>query len=146
MKKIIWISIVVVSLAAFLAFRTEGKASVSSDTTVSAADKVEVYYFHLTRRCYTCLAVEEETKKDIIALYPEEYKTGMVTFSAFDIEDEASKPAAAKAQANGQLLVVLSGDFRKELTKEGFMYAKKDPEKFKAEIQKTIDPLLKAIK
>ena len=40
----------------------------------------------------------------------------------------------------------MSGDFRKDLTAEGFMYANNNFGKFKAEIKKAIDPLVREIK
>ncbi len=146
MKKIIWISIVVVSLAAFLAFRQDGKADVSTDSSVSAADKVEVYYFHFSRRCVTCIAVENKTREAIVALYPDAYSKGKITFASVNLEDEKSKPIAEKAKVTGQALIIMSGDFRKDLTSEGFMYANNNFEKFKSEIKKTMDPLVKEIK
>lgn len=146
MKKIILISIVVAAVVAFLAFRPDGKADVNSDATVTAADKVEVYYFHFTRRCVTCIAVENKTQEAIVALYPEAYSKGKITFASINLEDEKSKPIAEKAKVTGQALVIMSGDFKKDLTAEGFMYANNNYEKFKAEIQKTIDPLVKEIK
>ncbi|MCK7529679.1 MAG: nitrophenyl compound nitroreductase subunit ArsF family protein [Marinilabiliales bacterium] len=146
MKKIIWISIIVVSLAAFLAFRPDGKANVNSDAAVSSADKVEVYYFHFSRRCVTCIAVENKTQEAIVALYPEAYSKGKITFASVNLEDEKSKPIAEKAKVTGQALMIMSGDFRKDLTSEGFMNANNNFEKFKAEIQKTVDPLVKELK
>lgn len=146
MKKIILISIVVAAVVAFLAFRPNGKADVNTDVTVTTADKVEVYYFHFTRRCVTCIAVENKTQEAIVALYPEAYSKGKITFASINLEDEKSKPIAEKAKVTGQALVILSGDFKKDLTAEGFMYANNNYEKFKAEIQKTIDPLVKEIK
>lgn len=146
MRKIIWISIVVVALAAFLAFRPNDKTAVSSDTVMTAADKVEVIYFHFSRRCVTCIAVENKAQEAIVALYPEEYSKGKITFASINLEDEKSKPIAEKAKVTGQALVILSGEFKKDLTAEGFMYANNNFEKFKAEIKKTIDPLVKEIK
>jgi hypothetical protein len=143
MRKIIWISVIVVALAAFLAFRPGIKADVASDTTAIAADKVEVYYFHFSRRCVTCIAVENKAQEAIVALYPDEYSKGTITFASVNLEDEKSKPLAEKAKVTGQALVIMSGDFRKDLTAEGFMYANNNFEKFKAEIKKTIDPLVK---
>lgn len=143
MKKIIWISIVVVALAAFLAFRPNGKADVGSEATVTAADKVEVIYFHFSRRCVTCIAVENKAQEAIVALYPEAYSKGKITFASVNLEDEKSKPIAEKAKVTGQALVILSGEFKKDLTAEGFMYANNNYEKFKAEIKKTMDPLVK---
>jgi hypothetical protein len=146
MKKVIWISIIVVSLAAFLAFITDGKADVITDTTVTAADKVEVYYFHFSRRCVTCITVENKTQEAIVALYPEAYSKGKITFASVNLEDDKSKPIAEKAKVTGQALVIMSGEFKKDLTAEGFMYANNNFDKFKAEIQKTIDPLVKELK
>jgi len=146
MKKLIWISIFVAALAAFLAFRPGNKSGVSSDAAVSAADKIEVYYFHFSRRCVTCIAVENKTQEAIVALYPEAYGKGKITFASVNLEDEKSKPVAEKAKVTGQALVIISGDFRKDLTAEGFMYANNDFDRLKAEIKKTIDPLIKEIK
>ncbi len=69
-----------------------------------------------------------------------------ITFASVNLEDEKSKPVAEKAKVTGQALIIISGDFRKDLTAEGFMYANNDFEKLKAEIRKTIDPLMKDIK
>lgn len=146
MKKVIWISIIVLSLAAFLAFRPNGKTGVNTDTAVTAADKIEVYYFHFSRRCVTCIAVENKTQEALVALYPEAYSKGKITFASVNLEDEKSKPIAEKAKVTGQALVIMSGDFRKDLTAEGFMYANNNFDKFKAEIQKTVDPLIKDLK
>ncbi len=146
MKKIIWISIIVVSLAVFFAFRPDGKADVITDTVVASADKVEVYYFHFSRRCVTCIAVENKTREAIVALYPDAYSKGKITFVSVNLEDDKSKPIAEKAKVTGQALVIMSGDFRKDLTAEGFMYANNNFDKFKAEIQKTVDPLVKELK
>jgi len=145
MKKAIWISIMVVALALALAFRPGGREEVVPDTTVDSTDKVEVYYFHLSRRCVTCVAVENKTQEAIIGLYPGEYQKGKITFASINLEDEKSKPLAEKAKVTGQALIIMSGEFRKDLTAEGFMYANNNFEKLKAEIKKTIDPLIKAI-
>jgi hypothetical protein len=88
MKKAIWISIMVVALALALAFRPGGREEVVPDTTVDSTDKVEVYYFHLSRRCVTCVAVENKTQEAIIGLYPGEYQKGKITFASVNLEDE----------------------------------------------------------
>ncbi len=43
-----------------------------------STDKVEVYYFHNTRRCATCNAVEEVTKTALDEYYPEQMKSGTI--------------------------------------------------------------------
>lgn len=109
---------------------------------LQAANKIEVYYFHYTHRCATCMAVEAESQKIISTLYAKEIKEGRVKFMAINLDDKSSKELADKCKAEGQALIVLSGSKRFDLTEQGFMYARTNPEKLKAELKKTIDPLL----
>lgn len=105
------------------------------------ASKVEVYYFHFTRRCVTCQAVETETQKAIATLYPAQNKAGKISFKSINLDEKQSKAMAEKCKAEGQALLIISGNKRFDLTDTGFMYAKSNPEKLKAEIKKAIDPL-----
>jgi hypothetical protein len=107
-----------------------------------ASSKIEVYYFHFTRRCMTCNAVETETKKAVEALYPKLVKSGKITFQSINLDDATSKKAADKCGAEGQTLLVMAGGKRIDLTSQGFMYAVSSPEKLNAELKKAIDPLL----
>ncbi len=145
MKKIILGSLVLAAVVVFFSFRTSGIA-VGDEPTMKPGDKVEVFYFHLTRRCVTCQAVENESRNAIEALYPEQVKKGNVSFTSVNIELEGSKAVAERCKVTGQTLLVLSGDVRVDLTDKGFMYATTSPEKLKAEIKKTIDPLLIPVK
>ena len=107
-----------------------------------AITKVEVYYFHFTRRCVTCQAVETETQAAIAALYPGQAKKGLIVFKAVNLDEKTSDALAKKCKAEGQALLIISGGKRFDLTDQGFMYAKSNPEKLKAELKKVIDPLL----
>lgn len=108
-----------------------------------ATQKVEVYYFHFTRRCMTCNAVEAESKKAIESLYPAMLKSGKITFKGINLDDEGSKTLAEKLDIGGQCLLIVSGSKKIDLTSQGFLYANSNPEKLKAEIKAVVDPLLK---
>jgi hypothetical protein len=110
--------------------------------SLQAVTKVEVYYFHFTRRCVTCQAVETETLKSIQQLYSKQFKGGEVTFKSVNLDEKASEALAKKCKAEGQALLVISGGKRIDLTEQGFMYAKSSPEKLKAELKKVIDTLI----
>jgi hypothetical protein len=120
-----------------------GYAENAKKPKTKSSAKVEVYYFHFTRRCMTCNAVEAESKKAIEAAYPALVKSGKITFKSLNLDDQSSKPLAEKCGAEGQALLVMGGGKRFDLTSQGFQYAKNDPEKLKAELRKTIDPLVK---
>lgn len=100
--------------------------------------KVEVYYFHLTARCVTCQTVESEAKADIQSLYG-----GKVSFQSINLDDASSKEIAEKLKVPGQALLIVKGKQIQNITNEGFMYARKDPAKFKAVIKEKVDALLK---
>lgn len=109
----------------------------------TAIQKVEVYYFHFTHRCVTCQVVEDETLKALPLLYPKLFKAGKITFSSVNLDESESKTLAEKCKAEGQSLLIISGNKRMDLTDKAFMYAKNDPEKLKIEIKKAIDSLIK---
>jgi len=119
-------------------FSLNSNAQSNKTSNVAAPVKVEAYYFHLTSRCETCKAVEAEAKKDLQSLYGEK-----VSFKAINLDDASSKVLAEKLQVSGQALLVVKGSKILNLTNDGFMYARKEPAKFKAVIKEKVDPLVK---
>ena len=111
------------------------KKAISSDLAV--AESVEVFYFHNTRRCVTCQAVETESKDIVEELYDEK-----VTFLAYNLEEKDGKEMAGKLGVSGQTLLIVSGETRINITNEGFINARSNPEKLKQIIKDKIDPLL----
>jgi hypothetical protein len=117
----------------------EGKKA-EANSTVSA--KVQVYYFHFTRRCATCLSVEENAKKAVETLYADKVKKGEYSFQGINLDDDSSKPLADKLGIGGQTLIVVCGNKKIDITDKGFMNAH-DPEKMMEEIKKAVDLALK---
>lgn len=134
MKKIILLSFILTLMSGLLCNAQTAKKENKS----AASDKVEAYYFHMSARCVTCKAVEAEAKKDLESLYGEK-----VNFQAINLEDDASKAIAEKLKISGQTLLIVKGDKKINLTNEGFMYARNNPEKFKTIIKEKVDGLLK---
>lgn len=140
MKKLILLSFALVMLLGGISCNAQGAKKQEAKSVT--AGNVEVYYFHFTRRCMTCNAVEVESKKAVAALYPKLVKSGKITFKAINLDDASSKAAAEKCGAEGQSLLVIGGGKRIDLTSQGFMYAISNTEKLKSELKKAIDPLL----
>jgi hypothetical protein len=133
---------IILTLALFLPIITfaQSKNSVSSQTAFS--NKVEAYYFHFTVRCETCRTVEAEAKQDIETLYPGMVKNGEMSFQAINLDDASSKAIAEKLKVSGQSLLLVKGDKQINITNEGFLYARTNPEKFKTIIKEKVDGLL----
>jgi len=120
------------------AFSVNAKESTKKNALASVPEKVEVYYFHMTARCVTCKTVEAEAKADVQALYG-----GKVSFQAINLDDASSKEIAEKLKVPGQALLIVKGKQIVNITNEGFMYARKDPAKFKSVIKEKVDAFLK---
>ena len=104
---------------------------------VAKTDKVEVFYFHYTRRCITCQAVENESKKAVEELY-----MGKVSFAGYNLEEPSGEQKGKELGVSGQSLLIVKGDTKINITNEGFMNARSNPEKLKEIIKEKIDPLL----
>lgn len=106
------------------------------------SDLIEVYYFHFTLRCVTCLTLEAKAKEYIETLYPNQVSTGLIKFRAMNLDEEETKPLAKRLGVNGQSLIIVKGKKKIDLTTEGFLYSMVKPEKFKEIINEKIDGLL----
>ena len=117
-------------------------SAIFAGTPVSTT-KIEVYYFHFTRRCMTCQKVEKVSKNAVETLYAEKVKSGQVSFQSVNLDEKAGEAIGAKYKIEGQTLIVIAGDKKVDLTDKGFLYANDRPDKLKAEIKKAVDGLLK---
>lgn len=105
--------------------------------------KIEVYYFHFTRRCMTCNNVEKVSKEAVEQQFADKVKAGEITFKSVNLDEKDGAALGAELKVEGQTLLIVSGENRVNLTDKGFMYANNSPDKLKAEIKKAIDDLLK---
>jgi hypothetical protein len=104
---------------------------------VKKGDYVEVFYFHSTRRCVTCIAVEEVSKASVAELYGE-----TVTFTGYNLDEPEAARKAEELEISGQTLLIVSGDIKIDITNDGFMNARSNPDKLKQIIKGKIDPLI----
>jgi hypothetical protein len=110
-------------------------------TQAISSSNINVYYFHFTRRCATCLAVEENARKAVEAIYPNEVKTGEYSFTSLNLDEAKAKEIADKLGVGGQTLLVVHGDKKSDITIAAWLAAH-DPEKMKVEIKSGIDKVL----
>ncbi|MDP1623053.1 MAG: nitrophenyl compound nitroreductase subunit ArsF family protein [Bacteroidales bacterium] len=107
------------------------------------AAKIEVYYFHLSRRCMTCNNVEKVSKNAVETLYPEMVKNGEIFFKSVNLDENEGEAIGKKYNIESQTLIVIAGAKRVDLTAKGFLYANNSPEKLKAAIKKAVEGLMK---
>ena len=99
--------------------------------------KVVMYYFHFNARCATCRAIESKAQLNVKELFGND-----VSFTACNLDKPEGESKGKELGINSQALLVVKGDKKINLIKEGFMYARTNPEKFKQIIEEKIKPLL----
>lgn len=134
MKNITFLSFALLMVLGSVSCNAQSENKAKTENT---SEKVEAYYFHFSSRCVTCKTVEAEAKADLESLYK-----GEVTFEAVNLDDASSKALSEKLQISGQTLLIVKGDTKINITNEGFMYARSNPEKFKVIIKEKVDGLL----
>ena len=139
MKRVIlFVSIMAIVLGSISCNNQGNKKEVVQ--AISTSD-VNIYYFHFTLRCATCLAVEENARNAVAALYPNEVRTGEYSFTSLNLDDAITKEIADKLNVGGQSLMVVHGDKKIDITSSAWLAAH-DPDKMKAEIKSGIDKIL----
>ncbi len=132
--KFLFIALMALSMNISCSAQTNKK---DENTQVSKAGKVEVFYFHYTRRCVTCQSVEKVSRETVADLYGDK-----VSFTDFNLDEEKGKQKGEQLGVSGQTLLIVNGDNRINITNEGFMNARSNPDKLKQIIKEKIDPLL----
>ena len=139
MKKLALMSTLLVLVLSIISCNGQGNKQVAAQTVNS--QKVAVYYFHFTRRCATCMAVEENARKAVEALYPNEVKAGEYSFTSLNLDEASTKGIADKLGVGGQTMMVVRGDKKLDITSAVWMSAH-DLDKMKVEIKSGIEKVL----
>jgi len=102
----------------------------------TGASDVKAYYFHATRRCATCMAVEDVTKEVLKAKYADK-----IIFESINREEDSKNPLLEKYKVSGQTLLIVKGNKVIDLTNDAFLNARTNPDKFKEKLKSTIDKM-----
>ena len=135
--KLMFLLIVTVSVSACNAQTSQDQKFSEADT-----DELQVYYFHFTKRCATCNAVENEARVALEMFYADQLKEGNIAFISLNLEEDDGKKMADQLKVSGQTLLLVKGDQMVNLTNEGFMNARTKPDKYHEILKSNIDKLL----
>jgi hypothetical protein len=124
-----------------MGFACNSQTKTPSDTETLSDAKVEVYYFHYSRRCNTCVSVENNAKQAMETLYANELKNGTYLFQSVNLDEESSKALADKLKIGGQTLMVVSGTKSIDITDKAFLNAK-NTEKMQELVKNAVSDVL----
>ena len=91
--------------------RTESSVRGSSSKSAEVqkakpAEKIQVFLFHATRRCITCINIGTYAKKTVEQKFPEELNSGKIEFREINIDLPENKELANKFKATGSAFFI----------------------------------------
>lgn len=108
----------------------------SSSDDSTKIENIEVYYFHGTRRCVTCIAVGEVSSELVKSKYEDNEN---VKFIEINIDEPGNEELVEKFQVSGSGLHVYNGENIEDITAFAFQYARTNPDKLKDKLIELID-------
>lgn len=106
--------------------------------------QVYIYYFYFTPRCDECIIVEEALLKILNGHYSQEVKNKRLIFQIINLSDPdpESKKIIKELRVRRQLLLLVSGDIKINLTRDAFRFAENQYERFRDIMKNAIDQVL----
>ncbi|MFA5228378.1 MAG: nitrophenyl compound nitroreductase subunit ArsF family protein [Candidatus Paceibacterota bacterium] len=103
-KKLIIIGGII--LIGLLLFIGQNRAMEERTKNHLTADKIEVFHFHGTQQCWSCIAVGDYAEKTIQLKFPQEYSNAKITFRSVNVDLPQNKEIVEKYQARGSSLYI----------------------------------------
>jgi len=112
------------------------KDSLSSNT-------IQVYYFHGSIRCETCVAVDQKTQQYLLDLFPGKIKNGKIIFQSINIDKNERPDLIQKYKIYGQTLLIIKGNKVIDATDDAFMLVPAKPDKWRQKLKDKVQQLIK---
>ena len=125
----------------------KNKDSITTDKNTGAELKLQVYYFHITNRCHTCISIENELRKTLLTNFKNKLDSGIIRFASVNCELPENEWLVKKYDAYGPTLALTKYRSGKELKKEDmttWAFSKvHSPDVFAKELSQKINELIK---
>ncbi len=138
MKRLISIILILNIFVFFQACNPTGDKNADSNEVTYGQSKVEVFYFHRTRRCPQCLTVEEVVTEFINT----EYTGKDVKYFSVDYENDENHDISSKYSIRQTSLLITSGNESTDLTKLALQVVMSDPEQLRIKMREIINSYL----
>ncbi len=79
---------------------------INAKSEITAVDKIQVFMFHSTKRCSTCIAIGKLSGETVNEYFSQEVALGKIEFKEINIDLPENKELAQKFQASGSSLFI----------------------------------------
>jgi len=111
-KYIVLIAIIIVFVSGFILFNYNQEKEQTNvnysviDIKLPKTEKIEVFLFHNTQRCVSCINIGKFAKQTIDDNFNEELNSGKIVFREINIDLEENYQLAEKFQTSGSSLFI----------------------------------------
>lgn len=95
--------LIILAVISFNSVKTEVS---NTDKPIGHADRVQVYLFHATKRCTTCITIGRLASETVVEYFQPEIRDGKVELKEINIDLPENKELAQKFQASGSALYI----------------------------------------
>jgi len=149
-KKVLILPLLILSVFIFAGCGTKNTENTAQTNEVKAsenilkADKVQVFTFHATQRCATCIAIGKLSGETVEEYYQPELRDGKIEVREINIDLPENKELAAKFQASGSSLKINAiYDGQNHITEDTAVWRlTSNPTQYKSYLKNKIDILL----
>lgn len=150
-KKVLIIPLLILSIFIFAGCSSnnnESKSSTANEVKASEnqlkADKVQIFTFHATKRCATCIAIGKLSGETVEEYYQSELRDGKIEVREINIDLPENKELAAKFQASGSALKINAiYDGQDHINEDTVVWRlTSNPTQYKSYLRNKIDTLL----
>jgi thioredoxin-related protein len=124
--------------------RSSGNNEVKASENKLKADKVQVFTFHATQRCATCIAIGKLSGEVVEEYYQPELRDGKIEVKEINIDLPENKELATKFQASGSALKINAiYDGQDHISEDTAVWRlTSNPTQYKSYLKNKIDTLL----
>lgn len=142
MKKIIYLAVLVV-----LSSCSQNTNEAQAEVQTIEGDHIEIYDFHTTHRCETCLAIEKATKEVLNENFKSELDAKKITFTLLNADSEENQAIVEEYLAYGTTLAItIFKDDKKEIIDiTNWAFDAIHGDSFKSELIKKLNDALKKL-
>lgn len=108
-KKIFIISILIISTIILSGCTSNNIQTSDTKTNINETkpvEKIQVFVFHATQRCSSCIAIGKFSKETVEEYFQPELESGKIEFREINIDLPENKELANKFQASGSALFI----------------------------------------
>ncbi|KKP33040.1 MAG: hypothetical protein A2312_01265 [Candidatus Staskawiczbacteria bacterium RIFOXYB2_FULL_32_9] len=105
---IVSVSIIIILLFVFAIKPKNSAVNNSIDNTGTSVSKVQVFMFHTTQRCPTCIRIGQLSKATVEERFRDQLKSGKIEFREINVDLPENKVLVEKFQAGGSALFINS--------------------------------------